>query len=116
VGDFDAALAERARDRAALCDLLAAEGLLPEGATPDGELDDALAAAIHALAARTPSALLLVQAEDLAGERVAVNLPGTDRERPNWRRRLPIPAAALAATPRARVILDAVRALRGTEG
>ena len=55
---------------------------------------------------------MLVQAEDLVGERVGVNLPGTDRERPNWRRRLPGPVAALAAMPRARAILAALRATR----
>ena len=33
----------------------------------------------------------MVQAEDLAGLRVGVNLPGTDQERPNWRLRLPLP-------------------------
>jgi glycogen operon protein len=31
---------------------------------------------------------MLAQADDLAGETVAVNMPGTDRERPNWRRRI----------------------------
>jgi glycogen operon protein len=113
VPDLPAALAARAQDRAALCALLAHEGLLPQGAGPDAPLDDALAAAIHALVARTPSALMLAQAEDLAGERIAVNLPGTDRERPNWRRRLPVPVGALAETPRARAILAALRAARG---
>ena len=114
--DLAAALAERAADRAALCALLDAEGLLPAGAGPAAPMDDALAAAIHALVARTPSALMLVQAEDLAGEAVAVNLPGTDRERPNWRRRLPVPAAALAGLPRAGAILAALRALRPGPG
>jgi glycogen debranching enzyme GlgX/4-alpha-glucanotransferase len=112
LADLPGALAERARDRTALCDLLRAEGLLPEGAGPDAPLDDALAAAIHALAARTPSALMLVQAEDLAGERIAVNLPGTDWERPNWRRRLPQPVATLAEGSRARAVLAALRAIR----
>jgi glycogen operon protein len=112
LADLAVGQAERARDRAELCALLDAEGLLPEGAGPDAAMDDALAAAVHALVARTRSALLLVQAEDLAGERVAVNLPGTDRERPNWRRRLPIPAARLAEGGRARAVLDAVRSLR----
>ncbi len=112
-GDAAAAMAGRAADRAALCALLAAEGLLPPGAGPEAPLDDALAAAVHALVARVPSSLLLAQLEDLAGERVAVNLPGTDRERPNWRRRLPVPAEALAALPRARAILEALRAARG---
>jgi glycogen operon protein len=111
--DLGAAMAERAADRASLCDLLAAEGLLPQGATPGSPLDDALAAAVHALAARTPSALMLVQTEDLAGETVAVNLPGTDRERPNWRRRLSVDVGAITALDRARAILAAVRRERG---
>ncbi|WP_149537325.1 glycogen debranching protein GlgX [Siccirubricoccus phaeus] len=102
LGDMAAARAGREAERAALRRLLEAEGLWPAD-----EAD--LPAAIHALAARTPAALLLVQAEDLAGERVAVNLPGTDWQRPNWRRRLPVPVEALFASPRARAILDAVR-------
>ncbi|WP_137177267.1 glycogen debranching protein GlgX [Roseomonas sp. AR75] len=110
--DLDAALAERAADRSELCALLAAEGLLPDDAGPDEPLHDSLAAAIHALVARTPSAVMLAQLEDLAGEAVAVNLPGTDRERPNWRRRLPATTEALARTPRASAILDRLRSLR----
>ena len=110
--DVPAALALRARDRAALCALLAAEGLLPEGTVPDAPMDDVLAAAVHALVARAPSAIMLAQAEDLAGERIAVNLPGTDRERPNWRRRLPVPVARLAELPRARAGWAARRAAR----
>ena len=96
-------------DRAALLDALKRAGLLPEGATIEGPMSDALAAAIHALVAQTPAALLLVQAEDLAGETVAVNLPGTDRERPNWRQRLAVPVTALLDLPRATAILTAIR-------
>jgi glycogen operon protein len=112
LADLPAALAERAADRAALCALLAAEGLLPAGARPEGTLDETLAAAIHALVARTPSTLMFVQAEDLAGETVGVNLPGTDRERPNWRRRLPVDVRELPGLPRARAILETLRRLR----
>jgi glycogen operon protein len=36
----------------------------------------------------------MLQIDDLLGERNAVNLPGTDRERPNWRRRLARDATA----------------------
>jgi glycogen operon protein len=75
-------------------------------------MDDALAAAVHELVARAPSAIMLAQAEDLAGERMAVNLPGTDRERPNWRRRLPVTVAALTDLPRARAVLATLRAAR----
>jgi glycogen operon protein len=41
---------------------------------------------------------MLAQADDLAGETEAVNLPGTDRERPNWRRRLAPDLAAIATS------------------
>jgi glycogen operon protein len=45
--------------------------------------------------------LALLQADDLAGERVAVNLPGTDRERPNWRRRHVVDITTLCRAPAA---------------
>ncbi len=69
----------------------------------DLPLDPDFVAAIHAFLAKTPSALAMVQIDDLLGETNAVNLPGTDRERPNWRRKLTREAAgALAhAIPRA---------------
>ena len=105
--------AARTADRAALLEALAQQGLLPEGTALDAPMSDALAAAIHALVARTPAALMLAQAEDLAGETVAVNLPGTDRERPNWRQRLSVTVAALSKLPRTEAILAAIRAQRG---
>jgi glycogen operon protein len=73
----------------------------------DAPFDDALAAAIHAHVAATPSVLMLAQADDLAGSRIGTNLPGTDRERPNWRWRLPIIADALCDTQLAQAILAA---------
>jgi 4-alpha-glucanotransferase len=116
LGDLQAAMAERAADRAAICALLASENLLPEGASADTAMDDRLAVAIHELVAGTSSALMLVQAEDLAGERIAVNLPGTDWERPNWRRRLPVPTDRLLNLPRAQALLDMLRRLRPGNG
>jgi glycogen operon protein len=100
--------ARRAAEREALLDALEEERLLPVDAHADGPMTDALAAAIHAYIARTPCLLALVQSEDLAGERIGVNLPGTDWERPNWRRRLPVAAGGLLGTPRARAILRTV--------
>lgn len=85
-------------------ELLAALGL-PADIT---EFSDALAAAIHAHVAGGAPLLMLAQAEDLSGETMAVNLPGTDRERPNWRRRLTTPLPGLCSTPRARAILEAL--------
>jgi glycogen operon protein len=111
-GAAAAARAARAAEREELLHALRASGQeVPEHAA-HGPFTEALAAAIHAHVAAAPSLMLLIQAEDLAGERIAVNLPGTDRERPNWRRRLPVDAAGLMETPVARAILDAVRRAR----
>ncbi|WP_198378632.1 4-alpha-glucanotransferase, partial [Roseomonas rubea] len=74
----------------------------------DGPYTPGVAAALHGRVAAAPAALLLVQAEDLAGETIGVNLPGTDRERPNWRRRLPVGAAGLMQGAAARAILHAL--------
>lgn len=100
------ATAERLRDRAALC---AAAGIA------DGPYDAAAAAAVHRFVAAAPSTLMLVQAEDLAGERIGVNLPGTDRERPNWRRRLPVTADALLDGDLAHAILAALHDRRADD-
>jgi 4-alpha-glucanotransferase len=69
---------------------------------------DGLAAAIHAHVAVSPNLLVATQAEDLAGERVGVNVPGARLERANWRRRLSWPLPALWSTPRAKAILSAL--------
>ena len=81
----------------------------PDGITSGDAFSDRLAALIHAHVAAGASLLMLVQAEDLAGETMAVNLPGTDRERPNWRRRLGTALPGLCETPRAKMILAEMR-------
>jgi glycogen operon protein len=93
------ASATRAEDRAALA---SACGIADGPYTPE------VAAAVHGFVAGTPTTLMLVQAEDLAGETIGVNLPGTDTERPNWRRRLSVPAEALFETPVAQAIVGAL--------
>jgi glycogen operon protein len=95
------AQAERAAERAALATALAAQGGPPLDANNAMPADGgaAVIAAAHRHVAATPSALVLVQADDLAGEVDAINLPGTDRERPNWRRKVSLPAAALWTSP-----------------
>ena len=102
----------RAAERAELLAALAESGHLPAGVTADSPFSDALAAAIHGHVAAGAPLLMLAQAEDFAGETMAVNLPGTDRERPNWRRRLSVPVSGLLETARGRAILDAIRAYR----
>lgn len=98
------ALAARQGERAALA---TACGLA------NGPFSPAIAAAVHRFVAAAPSRMLLVQAEDLAGERIGVNLPGTDRERPNWRRRLPVEAQRLLESDLSTAILAEMAARGG---
>ena len=80
---------ERVRDRQALLAALEANGLKPAGASaaPDA-YTDALSHAIHADLARTASALVVLQAEDLIGMQDPVNVPGTSEEHANWQRKM----------------------------
>ena len=110
--EADAATAAREKDRRELIAALAQAGLLPAGADPEAPLTAALAAAIHGFVARAPSMLAVAQVEDLAGEAVAVNLPGTDTERPNWVRRISTPVEHLFDGDLARRILAALAAER----
>ena len=109
-GDAEAARAGLLADKQALIEALIEAGLLERNdVDPSGPLTSALAAAIHGFIAKTPSVLAIAQVEDLAGERIAVNLPGTDRERPNWRRRIAPSLDQLLDNPPAQSILAALR-------
>ncbi|HUO53162.1 MAG TPA: glycogen debranching protein GlgX [Rhodoblastus sp.] len=99
---LEEAARERMRRLADILNLLkalAARGLAPDHADPDGPFDEVFTGAIHAFIAKTPAVLAMIQLDDLLGETLAVNLPGTDRERPNWRRRLSRPAASALTPP-----------------
>ncbi|MEW5962561.1 MAG: glycogen debranching protein GlgX [Pseudomonadota bacterium] len=108
-----AATATRAIERAQLIAALADQHLLP----PDFPVhlaigDDAMAAlveAVHRFLARTPSALAMLNLEDLAGVVDQTNLPGTIDSYPNWRRRLP---ADLTAQRLAERLQRAARAMQ----
>ncbi|HEX8497844.1 MAG TPA: 4-alpha-glucanotransferase, partial [Actinomycetales bacterium] len=67
-------------DRAEVIALLTRRGLLREGAG-DREVVEAL----HRFLTWTPARLLGVALADAAGDRRAINQPGTDEEYPNWR-------------------------------
>ncbi len=82
-----AALERRTTDKRALLRLIARAGL-PDGADLNAPLNASVAAAAHRLLGRASSLIAVAQVDDVAGELTAVNLPGTDRERPNWRRKL----------------------------
>ncbi len=110
--EADAARLDRDADKRALIEALARAKLIAAAPDAGTTLTAELAAAIHAYVAATPSLLAVAQVEDLAGERTAVNLPGTDRERPNWRRRIATPLEDVLETPLAQAILTAMRAAR----
>ena len=52
---------------------------------------------MHAFLAGVPSCLVSLQAEDILGVEEQPNLPGTQFEHPNWRRRLPVAASGIAS-------------------
>ena len=90
--DYEAAAAARSSSRAQLLEWLAAQGsdlvLDLDPAAESLEVPEGLVEAVHRALAGTPAMLIQVQLDDLVGEEEAVNLPGTWRDYPNWRRKL----------------------------
>jgi 4-alpha-glucanotransferase len=83
-----AVVSERERDRESLLAALRDQGL---NAAPPGPVEPFtadLASALHLYLARSQAQLIAVQIEDLLGMTDPVNVPGTDREYPNWQRKL----------------------------
>jgi 4-alpha-glucanotransferase len=89
----DAARVERARDKRQLLRGLAKAHVLGERVdvdAPDPQIDSAeLRGAVHDFLARTPSLLVGVALDDVAGEIDPVNVPGVSpEEHPSWTRRM----------------------------
>ncbi len=87
---------ERELDRERLLAALAAQDLEP-GAITDADSglpSHDFISAVHRYAARAPSALMMVQMEDVLRQLEQINVPGTVNEQPNWRRRLDLPLEA----------------------
>lgn len=81
----------------------------------DAALTEDIVIAYHRVAASTSSRLVAVRLEDVVGGRRLVNLPGTDREHPNWRNTLPLTVAEITHSERLARTLAAVRAARGED-
>ncbi|WP_448953431.1 glycogen debranching protein GlgX [Labrys neptuniae] len=96
----EGAQAEREADKQALLEAVGSE---------ESELTPALVGSIHHFLAAASSGLVVAQAEDLAGEAEPVNLPGTDREYPNWRRRLDLDVDAVLETEEAKAVFEVMR-------
>jgi glycogen debranching enzyme GlgX/4-alpha-glucanotransferase len=104
---------DRSNEKRELVDALLQAGRLAEAPDFDLPLPDSLAGAVHAFIGSAASILATAQVDDLAGETVATNLPGTDRERPNWRHRLDLGVEALFSSARAKAIIEALASERG---
>ncbi len=80
---------ERDVDRFTLLAALDEQGLKPaQPSSPHEPFTADLANALHVYLARSATRLVALQIEDLLGMVDPVNVPGTDREYPNWQRKL----------------------------
>jgi 4-alpha-glucanotransferase len=105
---------EREQDRELLLGALQEQGLKPEQpATAFDAFTAALAHALHLYLARSATALAALQIEDLLGETLPVNVPGTDREYPNWQRKVSVDLEDMAARTDLARYLDEIRLARG---
>ena len=73
---------------------------------------ETIVAAAYRFLARTPARIVVLQLEDALGETTPVNVPGTDREYPNWRRKLRLDIGAIGSNPRFGKLVAALRELR----
>jgi 4-alpha-glucanotransferase len=89
---------ERDNDREMLLSALREQGLNP--VHPNAPLEPytpELGNALHLYLARSSSVLVALQIDDLLGMTDPVNVPGTDAEYPNWRRKLTASIEDIAA-------------------
>ena len=86
------------RENASHGDIAKLENAVTEAGVNTGDL----LADAYAFVAKTPCAVMLVQADDLSEETEPLNVPGTDTERPNWRRRLSVTVEEISALRRPR--------------
>jgi (1->4)-alpha-D-glucan 1-alpha-D-glucosylmutase len=99
---------ERARDRDLMLAALRSAGV----AGIEADARDPPLESIHRFLASSRSRLVLVQIEDLVRQLEQMNLPGTDRELPNWRRKLPATLTEIFADSALHDVLALVAAER----
>ena len=88
--EFDSAFQQRQQEKSELLFWLQSQQLLPEDWDTDSQnraFDKQLRSAILIACARSQSRMMLLQLDDLQLLHKPVNIPGTHREYPNWRRK-----------------------------
>ena len=94
-------------------DIIKLETAISEAGVNSGDL----LADAHAFVAKTPCAVMLVQADDLSEETEPLNVPGTDTERPNWRRRLSVTVDKIPDLATSKIVMAAIQKTgRGKNG
>jgi (1->4)-alpha-D-glucan 1-alpha-D-glucosylmutase len=91
---------ERTAAKKKLSTALHRAALLAEADCPD----HLPASEIYRFVARTPSSMMMVQLEDILQQIDQANMPGTNTEHPNWRRKMPLDLPALLAEQNMRSI------------
>ena len=109
-GQADAERATRQADKVKLLAALKDAGLWEGDPEADATLPfgPGLLVQIHRFLARTPSRLLAIQFEDLAGDAEQANLPGTLHGHPSWRRRPTRPIDTVFDDPAVHFLLKAI--------
>ncbi|MET3915640.1 (1-_4)-alpha-D-glucan 1-alpha-D-glucosylmutase [Variovorax sp. OAS795] len=113
---FDAQLLARAQERIRLLLAVREAGLLSQDeaaqalahATPSPRTMQA----VHAYLAAAPSALMVFQLEDVAGDVEQANMPGTTDTHPNWRRKLASSVQELVAGDAMQGLAERLRTAR----
>jgi 4-alpha-glucanotransferase len=91
---------ERESDRVLLLAALREQGLNPPHPDSPGEpFTPEFAQAVHVYLARSRTALVALQIEDLLGMVDPVNVPGTNHEYPNWQRKLTVDVEDIVGRP-----------------
>jgi 4-alpha-glucanotransferase len=102
---YRAQLAARANEKQKMLDALHRTGLLPPDyprqAGQIAELTGEMHNAAVGFLASTPSALLVLNQEDLTKETEQQNLPGSTSQYPNWRRKMKFKLEELSTDPEA---------------
>jgi 4-alpha-glucanotransferase len=102
---YRAQIADRAREKQKMLDVLFAVQLLPEYVSRDASQVPELIGEIHnaiiGFLSSTPSMLMVVNQEDLSKETEQQNLPGTTSEHPNWSRKMKYTVEQLRTDPNA---------------